>query len=454
MRKIISLISSILILAVTMPFMVAGYSELTRYLGLRPAPVPVVGTGSMYPSLYWTTSEGGPDNDALIPTEEYRTTPHMYHRFPGITLGGKTFLRRQVGFGDMVAFQSATTASILAEEGKDIQAGFIKRVIGLPGDTIELRDGYVIRNGTEIHEPYIYKPRSTYGDNNLSDCVSLTIPPEHYFVLGDNRKNSSDSRGELGLVKDAELSFILPLSEQKIYQTLWRDTSKDSDYKGTPTLNADEFVKLLNVQRTEANLPPLTLNRQLVTSAGIKGKQILSGNPQFTLAESLNRAGYTNITYGEFISRGQYTETELLQNLLFFGNTAGLVLSSEFSDIGVSATTQEVDGCPSQVIVGHLGGYKPASYSKEIIDSWQDLLDNLNSVIPSWEAAREYPQINKAKLEELLTLLNRRRDLASEILDVMRRSAWLTSDQEYRIEADNQDGKRIEELVNELNELQ
>ncbi len=64
---------------------------------------------------------------------------------------------------------------------------FIKRVIGLPGETIEVRDGSVYINGVPLDEPYLSKP--THGN-----VAQRTLGPGEYFVLGDNRDNSSDSR--------------------------------------------------------------------------------------------------------------------------------------------------------------------------------------------------------------------------------------------------------------------
>jgi len=62
----------------------------------------------------------------------------------------------------------------------------IKRIIALPGDTIEIKDGTVIVNNVPLVEDYIQeKPNYTF--------LSQEILPDHYFVLGDNRNNSSDS---------------------------------------------------------------------------------------------------------------------------------------------------------------------------------------------------------------------------------------------------------------------
>ncbi|HEY5884574.1 MAG TPA: signal peptidase I [Pyrinomonadaceae bacterium] len=72
----------------------------------------------------------------------------------------------------------------------DPSKSYIKRVVGLPTDTVELREGIVRINGTEIDESYL-DPRFNVSPKSQAPVY---VRPNYYFVMGDNRDNSSDSR--------------------------------------------------------------------------------------------------------------------------------------------------------------------------------------------------------------------------------------------------------------------
>lgn len=85
----------------------------------------------------------------------------------------------------------------VANPGKQKQA-YIKRVVGLPGDRIKIIEGHVYIDGKELNEPYIYD-QDTCEDAGPSSLTctfarEFTIPEGMYFMMGDNRNNSDDSR--------------------------------------------------------------------------------------------------------------------------------------------------------------------------------------------------------------------------------------------------------------------
>jgi len=98
---------------------------------------------------------------------------------------------RSIRRGDIVVFKYPD------EPDRD----FIKRVIGLPGETIELRNKKVYVNGAPLDEPYVHfltPPSADYQEVTSYDVRErfgpVTVPAEQYFVMGDNRDNSQDSR--------------------------------------------------------------------------------------------------------------------------------------------------------------------------------------------------------------------------------------------------------------------
>ncbi len=91
--------------------------------------------------------------------------------------------------GDIIVFHAPEAAQCPAGTGCD----FIKRVLGLPGDTVEVTNDSIVVNGSPLPEPYIPEEYDTL-PGAFTKNRAVNLGPDEYFVVGDNRPYSSDSR--------------------------------------------------------------------------------------------------------------------------------------------------------------------------------------------------------------------------------------------------------------------
>ena len=113
------------------------------------------------------------EGSSMSPTlsdQEILLTDKISYRFTSITRG------------DIVIFHAPP----------DPRRDYIKRVVGLPGEEISITNGLVLINGQTIKEPYLKE--ETHGNSFLKEGVTITVGADEYFVMGDNRGASDDSR--------------------------------------------------------------------------------------------------------------------------------------------------------------------------------------------------------------------------------------------------------------------
>jgi len=105
--------------------------------------------------------------------------------------------------GDVIVFKSPQNPDI----------DYIKRVIALPGERIKLINNHYYINDVLLEEPYIASDLYTYNGSYLREGMEVVIPENHFFVSGDNRPRSSDSR-EWGPI---DKSAIIGRSQLRYY---------------------------------------------------------------------------------------------------------------------------------------------------------------------------------------------------------------------------------------------
>ena len=115
--------------------------------------------------------------NAKVPTGSMIETINENDRLVGLRLA---YVGSEPKRGDIVIFKYPD----------DESTKFVKRVIGLPGETVSFENGDVYIDGELLDEPYIREPHSTMAVTE----TQYTVPEGSYFMLGDNRRNSKDSR--------------------------------------------------------------------------------------------------------------------------------------------------------------------------------------------------------------------------------------------------------------------
>ena len=111
--------------------------------------------------------------NALVPSSSMENTI-----MTGDLVMGSRWNKNEIHRYDIVIFKYPDDESKL----------FIKRVIGLPGETITIKNGSVYADGTVLRDNFVYGKANRAGDG------TYIVPKEHYFMMGDNRNHSDDSR--------------------------------------------------------------------------------------------------------------------------------------------------------------------------------------------------------------------------------------------------------------------
>ncbi len=139
--------------------------------------------------------------------------------------------------GDVVVFK--------APDKRHFLVPYVKRVIGLPGETIEIIDNQVFINGKKLIEPYVYHELGEDAPYFLRNMPPLKIPPHHYFMMGDNRDDSSDSRDWGTVPEDYIFGKPLVIIWSFPDDEILKEAFPDKNYSGVHEVNnPGDIIKL------------------------------------------------------------------------------------------------------------------------------------------------------------------------------------------------------------------
>ncbi|MBI2011634.1 signal peptidase I [Candidatus Daviesbacteria bacterium] len=420
-------------------------------------PVAIAGSGSMYP-----TFPKGVEKDPKVAAKEivgeYFALPYP----TGFNLFGKSFFSYQISHGDIVIFENEKVKAI-TNTVYGSPSGLIKRVIALPGDSIEIRDGLVILNNKTLEEPYIARARSTFGGEFLPECKKLVIPQDKLFVMGDNRTGSSDSRYDVQLIDFSDITHVIPFDNQKgKLDKNWRDSTNDLLESSKIHLDKFVYLELLNKKRVENGLKPLKYQPKLELSAKLRGEIMLrfddfsfeASRSGYTMEKALQDVSYSNITWGEIPTQGYFEAEELIEGLFEFPEGKKFLLNPDDEEFGIAQVPGELNGCPTQVIVQHFAGYIPPNYSAKDIESWKSLLKNLQEIKAGWQNLKDlekFYQEEKIDVDRINEIIQFRLNNVPRIISRMEANEWLTKEELDYIKQDKNLSEEQNQIADKLN---
>lgn len=326
---------------------------------------------------------------------------------PGITSGSSVDLYNPYKYGlerlDVVSFANAETGG----------ASYIKRIIGLPGESIAIKNGSVFINGQVLYEPYTLNRLPTYGNTHLEDCNIYRIPEGHYAVLGDNRTISQDSR-VLGFIEQSTIQGVIPSDYTPEFSST---VPKTPGVAGTP--DAERIRSAVQEYRTTHQAELLTPHDQLQKIAADRASAIASSLSVAKDADALEQTvkshAYPYLQYHEFVTYGYLSEADIISQIDESTLERDIIRSPSYHHIGVGVATRSFMECTYPVISIVVGATQSTNYSEATKDQWVQELMSIDETYREFEAMTGSPGIDQNRLSDILRVLTQAKDIATRI---------------------------------------
>ncbi len=263
--------------------------------------------------------------------------------------------------GDIISYISPLNPNISS----------VARIIGLPGDKILIKNGFVYLNGNFLDEPYISAPGEVVTDYNGTvlgkDCQVIDVPQSHYFVLQDNRFAGLASIFD-GYIDENMIFGFVPKNLIKFFifnPINWfntsRNTSHDKSMLGKSEINKAELIKLINAKRKENKLTPLVPEDSSNIIANLLLQDVITqkysifdtnkinnffANPNLPKFEDKKQANVTTLS-----DKGFFTAQGLVNTYFNSPSYEKALLSNNYISIGVASAVTNINNCPQQLNV-------------------------------------------------------------------------------------------------------
>ncbi len=337
--------------------------------------------------------------------------------------------------GDIVSF--------INEETRGLH--YLKRIVGLAGEQISIKNGAVFINGKVLQEDYTLNNLPTYGNTALIDCEGYTIPKDHYMVLGDNRIVSSDSR-VLGFIQEDDIDGVIKTNTGEKFASEQRQLEISK-----VNVSPETFLKKLNEQRIKNNSSNLVTHTTLNQLAKKRTEQIRDKfedwkNNSVPADKMLEESGYRFNRVHEFVTFGYLDEQAIIDQIFDSPAEKDNFLSTQYTEVGIGVTEKTNKECTFPVISIILSWPAVPTYDKAVLDNWSREISINNQSLSNLQTWVGYSGIDQAKLKKLINMIAEMQQIATRIYNKEKNREWLT-------QKDYQDIKYYDELIKQVEAL-
>lgn len=317
--------------------------------------------------------------------------------------------------GDIVSFSNEETNNLF----------YIKRIIGSSGEQISIKNGYYYINGKALEENYTLNQLPTYGNTFLPDCESVSLPEDHYFVSGDNRTVSFDSRA-IGFIHKDDIEGVIKTNTPEKFASF----PIQANLLQTDVI-PETFLKKLNEKRVAHQVSEVVTHATLNTLAKSRAEQIKDAfndwkNRAIPIDKLLDENEYGYNLAHEFVTFGYLDEQAIVNQIFDSPIERDEFLSSEYTEVGIGIEKREFQECKYPIISIILTWPAVPTYDQEVLDSWAEEISVNNQSLSNLQTFAGAPKIDQDKLRKLISTIAQMQQIAERIYNKQKNREWLT----------------------------
>ena len=318
--------------------------------------------------------------------------------------------------GDIVSFMNDETGDY----------HYIKRIVGLSGEKVSIKNGRVYINGKALDEKYTLNNLPTFGNTYITECEEYTVPKDSFAVFGDNRTVSQDSR-VVGFVNRDDIDGVIKTKTEPVFLTTDKEIVIDKK-----TVDPQKFVDLINRKRKDDKMASLVTHEALNDLAEKRSVEIKNNfadwkKNQKPIENLLDAQGYKFNQVHEFNTFGYLDANDVVEQIMDSYKDKDEFMSSQYTEAGVGVSTVTWGTCTYPVVTVILSWPSVPTFDASVIKSWAGEITATNKILSDLQSWAGSPYKDQEKLRNAISIIAEENQIATRIHAKMVGREWLSN---------------------------